>query len=285
MAEQSKIEAIKSLKERTGAGMMDCKKALEENDYDIEKAIDVLREKGIVKAAKRANRTAAEGLAVIKTCDGCGKAAIVEVNCETDFVSGSPKFKEIVEAIAGRILEKDCKSLEEAKEATQDIFTDAVVAMRENFVLRRFQILALGEGEAFGTYTHMGGKISSLVRLSKDAGEVNRGLAMTVVSGKPDYLTLADIPADVRAREKALAEKEVAEDPKLATKPEAVKAQIVERKVDKTLGGACLDHDVYALDPNGSLTVPEVCKQNDVKVIEFVRYEVGDGIEKPADAE
>ena len=279
------IAQIKNLQERTGAGIMDCKKALIEADGNEEKAIDILREKGIAKAASKAGRVAAEGLAYIKVCEKCGRAVIVEVNCETDFVSGSPKFKEIVESIASRLLEKDPKSLEEAKEVTQDIFTDAVVAMRENFVLRRFQILALGEGEAFGTYTHMGGKISALVHLSKDCGEVNRGLAMTIVSGKPDYLTLADIPAEVRAREKALAEKEVAEDPKLTSKPEAVKAQIVERKVDKTLGAACLDHDVYALDPNGSLLVPEVCKQNDVKVIEFVRYEVGDGIEKPADEE
>ncbi|MBO5529555.1 MAG: translation elongation factor Ts [Bacilli bacterium] len=279
------IQMIKALQDRTGAGIMDCKKALIEAEGDEEKAIDILREKGIAKAAAKAGRTAAEGLAYIKVCEKCGRAVIVEVNCETDFVSGSPKFAEVVDAIASRLLEKSPASLEEAKEATQDIFTDAVVAMRENFVLRRYEILTLGEGEAFGTYTHMGGKISALVQLSKDCGEVNRGLAMTVVSGKPDYLSLEDIPSAVRARERALAEKEVAEDPKLTSKPDAVKAQIVERKVDKTLGAACLDHNVYALDPNGTLTVPEVCKQNDVKVIRFVRYEVGDGIEKPADAE
>lgn len=279
------IQMIKALQERTGAGIMDCKKALIEADGDEERAIDILREKGIAKAASKAGRTAAEGLAFIKICEKCGKAVIVEVNCETDFVSGSPKFHDVVEAIAGRLLEKLPKDLEEAKEVTQDIFTDAVVAMRENFVLRRYEILSLGEGEAFGTYTHMGGKISALVKLSKDCGEVNRGLAMTVVSGKPDYLSLSDIPEAVRAREKALAEKEVAEDPKLTSKPEAVKAQIVERKVDKTLGASCLDHNVYALDPNGALTVPEVCKQNDVKVLQFVRYEVGDGIEKSSEEE
>ena len=274
------IQMIKALQERTGAGIMDCKKALIEADGDEGKAVDILREKGIAKAASKAGRTAAEGLAFIKICEKCGRAVIVEVNCETDFVSGSPKFHDVVEAVAGRLLEKDPKSLEEAKEVTQDIFTDAVVAMRENFVLRRYEILTLGEGEAFGAYTHMGGKISALVQLSKDCGDVNRGIAMTVVSGKPDYITLEDIPADVRAHEKAFAEKEVAEDPKLTSKPDAVKAQIVERKVDKTLGAACLDHNVYALDPNGTLTIPEVCKQNDVKVLRFVRYEVGEGIEK-----
>lgn len=274
------IQAIKALQDRTGAGIMDCKKALVEADGDEGKAIDILREKGIAKAAAKAGRTAAEGLAFIKVCDKCGRAVIVEVNCETDFVSGSPKFHEIVENVAGRLLEKSPKTLDEAKEATQDIFTDAVVAMRENFVLRRYEILALGEGEAFGTYTHMGGKIAALVQLSKDAGDVNRGLAMTVVSGKPDYITLEDIPASVREHEKKFAEKEVSEDPKLVSKPDAVKAQIVERKVDKTLGAACLDHNIYALDPNGQLSVPEVCKQHDVKVLRFVRYEVGEGIEK-----
>ena len=279
------IQLIKALQERTGAGIMDCKKALVEADGDEEKAIDILREKGIAKAVAKAGRTAAEGLAYIKICEKCGRAVIVEVNCETDFVSSSPKFHDIVDAIAGRLLEKNPSSLEEAKEVTQDIFTDAVVAMRENFVLRRYEILALGEGEAFGCYTHMGGKISALVQLSKDCGEVNRGLAMTVVSGKPDYLSLSAIPESVRAREKALAEKEVAEDPKLTSKPDAVKAQIVERKVDKTLGAACLDHNIYALDPNGTLTVPEVCKQNGVEVVRFVRYEVGDGIEKKEEEE
>jgi len=279
------IQLIKALQERTGAGIMDCKKALVEADGDEEKAIDILREKGIAKAVAKAGRTAAEGLAYIKICEKCGRAVIVEVNCETDFVSSSPKFHDIVDAIAGRLLEKNPSSLEEAKEVTQDIFTDAVVAMRENFVLRRYEILTLGEGEAFGCYTHMGGKISALVQLSKDCGEVNRGLAMTVVSGKPDYLSLSAIPESVRAREKALAAKEVAEDPKLTSKPDAVKAQIVERKVDKTLGASCLDHNIYALDPNGTLTVPEVCKQNGVEVVRFVRYEVGDGIEKKEEEE
>ena len=279
------IQLIKALQDRTGAGIMDCKKALIEADGDEEKAIDILREKGIAKAAAKAGRTAAEGLAYIKVCDKCGRAVIVEVNCETDFVSGSPKFHEIVESIASRLLEKSPKDLEEAKAATQDIFTDAVVAMRENFVLRRYEILELAEGEAFGTYTHMGGKISALVLLSKDAGEVNRALAMTVVSSKPEYLTLEDVPAAARARETALAEKEVAEDPKLLNKPEPVKAQIVQRKVDKTFNALCLDHAAYALDPEGKLLVPDVCKQHGIEVLRFVRYEVGDGIEKPAEEE
>ena len=273
------IQMIKALQERTGAGIMDCKKALIEADGDEEKAIDILREKGIAKAASKAGRTAAEGLAFIKVCEKCGRAVIVEVNCETDFVSGSPKFHEFVDAVTARILEKKPATLDEAKEATQDLFTDAVVAMRENFVLRRFEILKAEEGEAFGSYMHMGGKISALVLLSKDLGDVNRGIAMTVASADPYYLTLEDVPAEARERELALAEKEVAEDPKLAAKPDNVKAMIAERKVASRLGDNCLDQKAYALDPEGKLTVAELCKQKDFQVVKFVRYMVGDGIE------
>ena len=273
------IQQIKDLQNRTGAGIMDCKKALTESDGDIEKAIDILREKGIAKAASKAGRTAAEGLTNVKICDKCGAAVIVEVNCETDFVSGSPKFGEFVEAVTARLLEKKPASLEEAKEVTLDLFTDAVVAMRENFVLRRFEILQAQEGQAYGFYKHMGGKITAVVLLSKDMGDINRGLAMTVASGDPYYLSLADVPEADRARELALAQKEVAEDPKLAAKPEAVRATIAERKVASRLGDNCLDQKAYALDPEGKLLVSELCKQKDFQIVKFVRYMVGEGVE------
>lgn len=277
------IMQIKALQDRTGAGIMDCKKALIEADGDEEKAIDILREKGIAKAASKAGRTAAEGLTNIKICDKCGKAVIVEVNCETDFVSGSPKFREFVDAVTDRLLEKAPANLEEAKEATQDLFTDAVVAMRENFVLRRFEIIKAAEGQAFGSYMHMGGKISALVLLSKDAGEVNRGLAMTVASAAPYYLTLADVPASDKERETNLAQKEVDDDPKLQAKPEQIRKQIVERKVASRLGENCLSAKAYALDPEGKLPVSELCKNKGIDVVKFVRYMVGDGIEKTAE--
>ena len=278
------IQQIKSLQNRTGAGIMDCKKALIEADGDEEKAIDILREKGIAKAASKAGRIAAEGLTAFKVCDKCGKAVICEVNCETDFVSGSPKFHEFVEAVVDRLLEKNPASLEEAKEATQDLFTDAVVAMRENFVLRRYEFLQAGEGESYGSYVHQGGKITALVLVANGNPEVNRGLAMTVASSDPYYLTLEDVPEADKARELALAEKEVAEDPKLAAKPEAIRSQIAGRKVASRLGENCLDQKAYALDPDGKLTVAQLCKDKNLKVIKFVRYMVGDGIEK-TDAE
>lgn len=279
------IQQIKDLQNRTGAGIMDCKKALTEADGDEEKAIDILREKGIAKAASKAGRTAAEGLTTMKICDKCGKAVIVEVNCETDFVSGSPKFGEFVEAVADRLLDKAPATLDEAKELTQDLFTDAVVAMRENFVLRRYEILQAKDGQAFGTYKHMGGKISALVLLSKDMGEINRGLAMTVASSDPYYLTLDEVPASDRERELALAQKEVAEDPKLAAKPDNVKATIAERKVASRLGENCLDQKAYALDPDGKMSVATLCKDKGFSVIKFVRYQVGEGIAKEESAE
>jgi len=277
------IQQIKDLQNRTGAGIMDCKKALIEADGDSEKAIDILREKGIAKAASKAGRVAAEGLTNVKICDKCGCAVIVEVNCETDFVSGSPKFGEFVDAVTARLLEKKPATLEEAKEVTQDLFTDAVVAMRENFVLRRFEILKAEEGQAYGTYKHMGGKITAVVLLSKDMGDINRGLAMTVASADPYYLTLEDVPAEDRARELALAQKEVAEDPKLAAKPENVRATIAERTVASRLGDNCLDQKAYALDPDGKLSVAQLCKDKNIKVVKFVRYMVGDGIEKSSE--
>ena len=277
------IAQIKALQDRTGAGIMDCKKALIEADGDDEKAVDILREKGIAKAASKAGRVAAEGLTNIKICEKCGKAVIVEVNCETDFVSGSPKFREFVDAVTDRLLEKAPATLDEAKEIVQDLFTDAVVAMRENFVLRRFEILKAAEGQVFGSYMHMGGKISALVLLSKDAGEANRGLAMTVASAAPYYLKLDDVPAADRERETNLAQKEVDEDPKLQVKPEQIRKQIVERKVASRLGENCLDTKAYALDPDGKLTVAELCKQKGIEVVKFVRYMVGDGIEKTAE--
>ena len=276
------IQQIKDLQNRTGAGIMDCKKALVETDGDVEKAIDILREKGIAKAASKAGRIAAEGLTNIKICDKCGKAVVVEVNCETDFVSGSPKFQEFVAAVTDRLLEKSPATLEEAKEVTQDLFTDAVVAMRENFVLRRFAIVKAEAGQAFGSYIHMHGKISALVLLSQDAGEINRGLAMTVASAAPEYLSIADVSDEIKSRELKIAQTEVAEDPKLQSKPDAVKATIAERKVASRLGDACLGSKAYALDPDGKLTVDELCKQKGLKVISFVRYMVGEGIDKTA---
>ena len=280
MAAKVTIDQIKELRDRTGAGLMNCKEALIEADADIEKAIDILREKGIAKAAKKAGRVAAEGLALVKT--GEGKAVVAEINCETDFVSSSDKFHEFTAKVMDELFAKGCKTLEEAQEATKDLFAEATIAMGEKFLLRRYAFLELKDGEAFGSYIHMGGKIAALAVLSKDLGEANRGIAMTIASAAPEYLTLADVPAADRERELAIAQNEVAEDPKLASKPENVKAMIAQRKVDSRLGENCLEAKPYALDPDGKLLVSQFLKEKGAKVVTFVRYLVGEGVDKSA---
>ena len=280
MAAKVTIDQIKELRDRTGAGLMNCKEALIEAEADIEKAIDILREKGIAKAAKKAGRVAAEGLALVKT--GEGKAVVAEINCETDFVSSSDKFHEFTAKVMDELFAKGCKTLEEAQEATKDLFAEATIAMGEKFLLRRYAFLELKDGEAFGSYIHMGGKIAALAVLSKDLGEANRGIAMTIASAAPEYLTLADVPAADRERELAIAQKEVAEDPKLASKPENVKAMIAQRKVDSRLGENCLEAKPYALDPDGKLLVSQFLKEKGAKVVTFVRYLVGEGVDKSA---
>ncbi len=280
MAAKVTIDQIKELRDRTGAGLMNCKEALIEADADIEKAIDILREKGIAKAAKKAGRVAAEGLALVKT--GEGKAVVAEINCETDFVSSSDKFRDFTAKVMDELFAKGCKTLEEAQEATKDLFAEATIAMGEKFLLRRYTFLELKDGEAFGSYIHMGGKIAALAVLSKDLGEANRGIAMTIASAAPEYLTLADVPAADRERELAIAQKEVAEDPKLAGKPENVKAMIAQRKVDSRLGENCLEAKPYALDPDGKLLVSQFLKEKGAKVVTFVRYLVGEGVDKSA---
>lgn len=278
MADKNVIELIKALRERTGAGMMDCKHALEANDYDVEKSIDYLREKGIAKQAKRASRTAAEGLTNVKVCDKCGKGVIVEVNCETDFVSASDKFIALVNTVTDKLLEKSPKTLEEAIELTKLDFDDAALAVGEKLALRRFEVTTKKPEESYASYIHMAGKISVLAILSKDDPEVGKPIAMHIAANSPLYINLEDVPAADRAREKAIAEQEVKDDPKLINKPEQIKAQIVERKVDKVLSQSCLALQPFLLDE--SKTVGQFLKEKGVSVISFVRYQVGEGITK-----
>jgi len=280
MAEVNKIEAIKALKDRTGAGMMDCKRALEENDYDIEKAIDVLRQKGIVKAAKRAGRTAAEGLALVRTCNECGKAAIVEVNCETDFVSATDKFHAYGEGVLEYVIKNNPETIEAAVEATKQLQDDTALATGEKTVFRRFEVITKEAGQGFGSYIHMGGKIGVLVILEKADDELALQMAMHIAANAPIYKELSDVPAEIREREQAIADSEVATDPKLTNKPDAIKAQIAQRKVDKVLSKDCLTFQEWLLD--GSKTVGQLLSEKGNAVVKFVRYQVGDGVEAAA---
>lgn len=275
----STIELIKELRDRTGAGMMDCKKALEASNSDVEKAIDWLREKGIAKAQAKASRIAAEGLAgVVVKGD---KAIIAEVNCETDFVSKGEKFHKLVDDTMEVTLSKGCKSIEEAKEATKSLFTDATVSMGEKLDYRRFDVVTKSGSQEFGSYIHMGGKIATLVLLDKQDAELAKGLAMHIAANAPKYVSEADIPADVIEHEKAIAFETAKADPKLAGKPEAMLQGIVNGKVKKVLSESILLSQAYLLD--GEKSVAQVLKEKGTNVVKFVRYAVGEGIEKRQD--
>ena len=275
----SMIELIKELRDRTGAGMMDCKKALEATGSDVEKAIDWLREKGIAKAQAKSSRIAAEGLAHVVTKGD--KAVILEVNCETDFVAKGDRFHKLVEDCAEETLAKSYKNIEEAKSGVAQLFTDATVAMGEKLDYRRFEVVAKSEEQGFGSYVHMGGKIATLVVLAKEDAELAKGLAMHIAANAPKYVAQENIPADVIAHEKAIALENMKNDPKMAGKPEAMLNGIADGKVKKLLAESVLGAQVYLLD--GEKTVAQVLKEKGNNVVKFVRYAVGEGIEKRKD--
>ena len=275
----SMIELIKELRDRTGAGMMDCKRALEACESDVDKAIDWLREKGIAKAQAKASRIAAEGLAAVYIKGD--KAIILEVNCETDFVAKGERFHKLVEDVAEATLAANYSSIEEAKSGVSQLFTDATVAMGEKLDYRRFEIVTKKPEECFGSYIHMGGKIATLVVISKEDAELAKGLAMHIAANAPKYIKAEDIPADVIAHEKAIALENMKNDPKMAGKPEAMLNGIADGKVKKLLADSVLGAQVYLLD--GEKTVAQVLKEKGAEVIKFVRFAVGEGIEKRKD--
>lgn len=275
----SMIELIKELRDRTGAGMMDCKRALEANDSDVEKAIDWLREKGIAKAQAKSSRIAAEGLAEVKV-DG-NKACIAEINCETDFVSKGDRFHQLVKDAVDVTLNKNAKDIEEAKELTKQLFTDATVSMGEKLDYRRFEIVSKESSQEFGSYIHMGGKIATLVIVDKNDAELAKGLAMHIAANSPKYISEDEIPAETIEKERAIALEQAKTDEKLKNKPENVLNGIIEGKVRKLLSESILLSQAYLLD--GEKSVAQVLKEKGTKVVKFIRYSVGEGIEKRVD--
>ena len=281
MAAPTMIECIKILRDRTGAGMMDCKKALEESNLDIEKACDWLREKGIAKAAKKsATRIAAEGLTIVKTSGN--KAIILEINCETDFVAKGDAFKQLLNDTADILLEKECGCINCAKEAVADVFTDASVKIGEKLDLRRFELLKKEEGQSFGYYIHMGGKVSALVLIDKDLPEIAKDLSIHIAASKPVYLTKNDIPVELIEHEKSVQLELAKNDPKLAGKPEQALTKIIEGKINKQFMDQVLFDQEYIMDDNAP-TVGKFLTDKGINVVKFVCYTVGEGIEKRQD--
>ena len=277
---------VKELRELTGAGMMDCKKALTECEGDTKKAIDWLREKGIAKAAKKEGRIAAEGLAKI-LIEG-NKAVVLEVNSETDFVAKNDRFLALLDEAAKTIFNSNAKTVEEAlalptAEGTlNDSFIAAVAVIGEKITLRRFEIVEKSDDELFGSYTHQGGRIVAVtvVKGTADA-QVAKNMAMQVASMNPTYVSRDEMPQEVVAHEREVQEGIMANDPSLANKPEKVKAGIIEGRVSKSLQDMCLVDQEYFLDSN--LKCGQYLKENNAEVVKFVKYIVGEGIEKKQD--
>lgn len=277
---------VKELRELTGAGMMDCKKALVECEGDVKKAIDWLREKGISKAAKKEGRTAAEGLS--KVVVKGNRAAVVEINSETDFVAKNDKFLALLDEAVNAILDSNAKTVDEALALTvgegtlNDAVVNATAIIGEKIKLRRFEIVEKNDDEIFGTYMHNGGQISALtvVKGTQDA-QIAKNMAMQVASMTPTYVSRKDMPADIVEHERQIQTELVNNDEALANKPEKVKAGIVEGRLSKSLQEMCLVDQIFFL--NQDQKCGQYLKENGAEVVKFVRYKVGEGIEKRVD--
>ena len=278
---------VNELRGKTGAGMMDCKKALTECNGDMEAAVDWLREKGIAKAAKKADRIAAEGLCSIKA-EG-NKAAILEVNSETDFAAKSAPFVELVNQLTNYVYSSDVKTAEEAlniatEEGTVETVLQAATGrIGEKMTLRRCEVVTKTDAQSFGYYIHMGGKIGVLVVVegNGDLSAVAKDVAMHVAAINPQFVKLSDIPAEFIANEKHIQLEAAKNDPKLANKPEKILEGIITGKVNKTLAEICLVEQPFVKDP--SLTVGNYVKANGAEIVKVVRYGVGEGIQKKAE--
>ncbi len=280
------IELIKILRDRTGAGLMDCKKALLENNDDVEAAISWLRENGIAKVAKKSGRIAAEGLTNVKV-EG-NKAVVLEINCETDFVAHSDAFVALIDDCSTAILNEKPQCINCAKSAKlsngntiEQAFTDATIKLGEKLDLRRFEIVEKTDSQIFASYIHLKGKISVLVKMEGGNEELARGIAMTVASSNPQYLTEADIPADVMQKEFEIQKASSLLDESFGKKPANIQESIINGKVNKVFAEQILVKQEYVLDT--TKTVSQVLAENKAKVLAFVRYQVGEGLEKRVD--
>lgn len=287
---------VVALREKTGCGMMDCKKALQASDGDMNAAIDFLREKGLAAAEKKSGRAAAEG--IVTTYAENGVTVMVEINCETDFVGKTDEFKAFSEQVAKTVAQNkpaDLDALLETKIAGEELTVaeavrEKVLVIGENIKVRRF---ATYEG-VVSSYIHMGGKIGVMVQFETNADAnsdtfqvMAKDVAMQVAAANPQYLDKDSVPAEVLEKEKAILVAQMKEDPKMANKPEQVLAKIVEGKIGKFYKENCLVEQDFVKD--GDLTVAKyvagVAKElgADIKVLGFTRFEKGEGLEKKVD--
>ena len=272
---------VKELREMTGAGMMDCKKALVETNGDLEAAVVWLRENGITKAQKKAGRVAAEGVCafVVKG----NKAVIYEVNSETDFVARNEVFQNLVSNIGEAIVNSDITNPEEAvnaklgEETVQEMLVNGIATIGENLTLRRVNIVEKTDDQIFGTYSHNNGMIAVLTVLEGNNEEVAKDVCMHIAAMNPKYLDRSSVDAEYLEQERQILINETLNE----GKPEHIVDKIVEGKVQKLLKGICLVDQEFVKDPD--LTVGKYAEKHNSKIISFVRLEVGEGIEKKAE--
>ena len=285
---------VQALREKTGCGMMDCKKALVETDGDMDAAADYLREKGLASQAKKADRIAAEGTVCAISENGIG--AVVELNAETDFVAGGEEFKALALKVAQIVAEQNPADLDALLKCSKDGMTveemvqELFLKVRENIKVRRF---ARYEGKIV-TYVHAGGKIGVMVNFATDLANddpdfiaMGKNVAMQIAAMNPGYLDEASVPAEVIEKEKSILIAQMKEDPKMAGKPDMVLAKIVDGKIGKFYKENCLVEQQYVID--NELTVGKYVEKTarelgkDIKIVSFVRFEKGEGIEKRVD--
>lgn len=266
--------AVKELREKTGAGMLDCKKALEANNGDMEASIDWLREKGISKAAKKADRIAAEGMAAIKV-DG-NTAAIVEVNSETDFVAKNPEFQELVDTVLNTVLKSDATDVEGVlnTDGLNDVLVAKTAKIGEKLSFRRFAKVEKKDSESFGAYIHMGGKIAVLTVIEGANEEVARDVAMHAAAMRPQYVTKEDVPEDVVNHEKEVLTEQAMNE----GKPKEIAEKMVQGRIQKFYKEICLAEQPFVKD--GDITVAQYVKNNGGSIVKMIRFEVGEGMEK-----
>lgn len=273
---------VKELRTSTGAGMMDCKKALVEADGDMAKATDILREKGLSQAAKKASRIAAEG-AVVSYISGDEKTGvIVEVNCETDFVGHNENFQALASEIAKQIVEVNPADVETLLDSSlngktvKEIVTEGIANMGENINIRRFVRYESAEGKVY-SYIHGGGKIGVLIEVKGGDAELGKDLAMQVAAANPSYLERSEVSNEELEHEKEV----LREQARNEGKPEAIIEKMVQGRINKYYKEVCLVDQPFIKD--GDISIDKLLKTKGASVVRFSRYQLGEGIEKKQD--
>ncbi|MGM0499830.1 MAG: translation elongation factor Ts [Bacillota bacterium] len=279
------MKDIKELRSRTGAGVLDCKKALNEVDGDVEAAVEFLREKGMAAAAKKAGRVAAEGLVSLNISDDRKKGVLVEVNSETDFVAKNDQFQNLVADISDHLMQTDAEEVEavenekwfkDESQTVNDVIKAAIASIGENINLRRFKRVET-DGYLFG-YIHMGGKIGVLVEYANEFDEAKvktaKDIAMHIAAINPEFLDRDSVDSTSIEKEKKIYREQMLNE----GKPEHILDQIIEGKINKYYTQVCLLEQPFVRDDDQ--TVAEILEDNDMEVKQFTRFEIGEGIEK-----